>query len=284
MRFTKAHGTGNDFVVVGDLDDSWEPNAAFVQAACDRHFGVGGDGVIRIGAGRDGADAFMDYWNADGTTAEMCGNGVRVVAKWLADRDLVSGTEISIATRGGVKQVTTHAAADGRVATVTVDMGPPILDAQSIPVLADDPQHLTLEADGTRMDATAVSMGNPHAVIFVPDLDAIAFETLGPSFERDAMFPARANIEFVEQTGADTLRMRVWERGVGETLACGTGACAVGVAAHLRGLTPRATTVSLRGGDLRIEWVQNPETVLMTGAALEVFEGTLDTAIVALLE
>ncbi|MFP5225120.1 MAG: diaminopimelate epimerase [Actinomycetota bacterium] len=284
MRFTKAHGTGNDFVVVGDLEDGWQPNEAFVAAVCDRHFGVGADGLIRIGAPRDGGIVFMDYWNADGSTAEMCGNGVRVVAKWLADRDLVASESVAIATRGGVKTVRTEMGEDGKVSHVTVDMGQPALEPSQVPTNAPDANKIELTYGDTVMTAVGVSMGNPHAVIFVDDLDAIDFERLGPAFESDPTFPAKANIEFVQQLGEDHLRMRVWERGVGETLACGTGACAVGVAAHLRGLTSNQTLVSLRGGDLEIEWTKDSGTVLMRGPAVEVFEGELTESLKALLD
>jgi len=278
VRFTKAHGTGNDFVVVGDLEDTWKPNEGFVRAVCDRHFGVGADGVIRIAPAGDAF--FMDYWNADGTTAEMCGNGVRVVGKWLADRGVIAGATASIETRGGRKQVELTRAADGTVSEVRVDMGPPILDAASIPVRADDPQHVLLEHDGRSFDAICVSMGNPHAILFVDALDQVPFEQLGPVFEGHAAFPARTNVEFVERIGTDHLRMRVFERGVGETLACGTGACAVGVAASLRGLTGRTVTIDLPGGTLRIEWAEH---VFLTGPALEVFEGELPSTLTGLL-
>lgn len=283
MHFTKAHGTGNDFVVVGDLEDTWTPNAGFVRGLCDRHFGVGADGLIRIGGARDGGEVFMDYWNADGTTAEMCGNGVRVVAKWLSDRGLTSGDHLGIATRGGLKTVRTQTGEHGLVETVTVDMGSPSFDAAGIPTLAADPQRIELTYGGRIMHAVGVSMGNPHAVIFVDDLDQIDLDTLGPAFETDPVFPAKANVEFVERTGQDRLRMRVWERGVGETLACGTGACAVGVAAHLTGRTSERTVISLRGGELEIEWTADRERVLMTGPAEEVFEGDLAPRLVALL-
>lgn len=279
MRFTKAHGTGNDFVVVGDLEDTWKPNEGFVRAVCDRHFGVGADGVIRI-APADGDAWFMDYWNADGTTAEMCGNGVRVVAKWLADRGIVAGDTVSVETRSGRKAVTVFRGADGLVERARVDMGPPILEADAIPVRAADPGHVTLEHDGQRFDAICVSMGNPHAILFVDDLDAVPFERLGPVFEGHPLFPARTNVEFVERVGPDHLRMRVFERGVGETLACGTGACAVGVAAALRGVTGRAVAIDLPGGRLEIEWTDH---VFMTGPAVEVFEAELPGSFTALL-
>jgi diaminopimelate epimerase len=278
VRFTKAHGTGNDFVVIGDLEDTWKPNEGFVRAVCDRHVGIGGDGVIRIAPADDAY--FMDYWNADGTTAEMCGNGVRVVAKWLADRGHVTGETAAIETRGGRKVVELIRGSDGTVEQVRVDMGPPVLAADEIPVLAADPEHVPLESGGHLFDAICVSMGNPHAVLFVDALDAIPFETLGPAFEAHPAFPARTNVEFVERTGPDRLRMRVFERGVGETQACGTGACAVGVAAVRRGITGRDVTIDLPGGTLRVEWL---DRVFMTGPAVEVFEAELPDPFLALL-
>ena len=280
MRFTKAHGTGNDFVVVGDLEDAWKPNEDFVRAVCDRRFGVGADGLIRIAPAADGAH-FMDYWNADGTTAEMCGNGVRVVGKWLGDRGLADGPSAAIETRSGLRTVELRRDDAGLVTEVRVDMGPPVLVPADIPVEAADPLHVPLEVDGERFEAACVSMGNPHAVIFIDGVDELPIERIGPVIERHPLFPAKTNVEFVEAAGPQRLRMRVWERGVGETFACGTGACAVGVAGVLRGMSGREVDVELRGGTLRIEWT--PETVLMTGPAVEVFEGELAEALTALL-
>lgn len=279
MRFTKAHGTGNDFVVIGDLEDSWKPNETFVREVCDRHFGVGADGVIRIA--RSGDAFFMDYWNADGTTAEMCGNGVRVVARWLVERGEISGDVVKVDTRGGLREVGLIRNRDGNVDAFRVDMGAPILEAGSIPVRAEDPLHVPISTNGFQIDAACVSMGNPHAVLFVDEIAALPFEQLGPAIETDPLFPAKTNVEFVEVLSDAHLKVRVWERGVGETLACGTGACAVGVAAALRGATGRDVQVELRGGILRIEW--GDETVHMTGPAVEVFEGELPESLTSLL-
>lgn len=279
MEFTKAHGTGNDFVVVGDLNDTIKPNADFVRAVCDRHFGVGADGLIRIAPAEGGF--FMDYWNADGTTAEMCGNGVRVVSRWLVDRGHAAGPVVQVHTRGGVKPVELQHDEHGALSAFKVDMGPPTLEAPEIPVNATDPQHVSIEALGHSFDAICVSMGNPHAILFVESIDALPFEQLGPEIEVSPLFPSKTNVEFVERVGIDRLRMRVWERGVGETLACGTGACAVGVAAALRGLSSREVDIELPGGTLHIEWTE--DSVFMTGPAVEVFEGKLPEAVTALL-
>ena len=263
MEFVKAHGTGNDFVVIEDLDGSLELTARFVRVVCDRHFGVGADGVIRIGPGTR-APFFMDYRNADGSLAEMCGNGVRVVGKYLSDRDHVSGA-FDLETRAGVKHLELHADDSGLVDRVTVDMGTPE---------PRDPLHLDLELDGQKVTVACVSMGNPHAVLVTDDLGAAPVTTLGPLVERHPAFPAGTNVEFVQVVDAGLLRQRTWERGVGETLACGTGACAVAVAAQLQGLAGERVGVELRGGRLELQWTPGG-TVRMTGPAREVAHGTL---------
>lgn len=281
MRFVKSHGAGNDFVLVEDLDGRFEPTPAFVRAVCDRHFGVGGDGLIRIARG-DGADFFMDYWNADGGIAEMCGNGIRCLAKYVGDRGIAAGDRIACDTRAGVKPLLLLRDDEGSVARVTVDMGAPVLERERIPVRGEgDPLHQPIAVDGQEFDAACVSMGNPHCVLFVDDLATLPFEQLGPAIETDPLFPAKTNVEFVQILSDREVRVRVWERGVGETLACGTGACAVGVAAALRGLTDRRVAVHLPGGTLDID--HTGDTVLMTGPVEEVFEGTLTPSIVALV-
>jgi len=273
VEFVKAHGTGNDFVVVEDLADRHGLSAEFVRAVCDRHFGVGGDGLIRIAPGTR-APFFMDYRNADGSRAEMCGNGARVVGKYLGDRGYV-GSEFDLETPAGVVHLELHAADDGCIDRVTVDMGAPAFDRASLPMLGQgEALKEQLEAGGQTVVATCLSMGNPHAVVFVDDVDAAPVTTLGPVLETHPAFPGKTNVEFVQVLADDLLRQRTWERGVGETLACGTGACAVAVAGQLRGLTGRRVAIELRGGRLELEWAPG-RTVRMTGPAREVAHGTL---------
>jgi diaminopimelate epimerase len=280
MRFVKSQGAGNDFVMIEDLADEITLNAAFVAAVCDRHFGVGADGLIRV-VRSERADLFMDYYNADGEVAEMCGNGVRCLAKYAADRGIVTGDTLSVDTRGGIKHLTLFRDEDGRVARVRVDMGAPIRDRALIPMSGEgDPLHQPIAIDDITFDAACVSMGNPHAVLFIDDLDTAPFH-LGPHIETHPLFPAKTNVEFVEVRSTSEVRMRVWERGVGETMACGTGACAVAVATHARGLTGRTVAVHLPGGTLDIEVTD--DTVFMTGPAEESFEGTLGARLTALL-
>ena len=270
MEFVKAHGTGNDFVVIDDLTGSIEISAAQVRAICDRHFGIGADGVIRIARGTS-APFFMDYRNADGSLAEMCGNGVRVVGKYLGDRGLC-GTEVDLETRAGVKRLLLHAGDDGCVDRVTVDMGAPEVDQANML----EP----IEVDGFIYEPARVSMGNPHAVLFVDDVDKAPVTTLGPAVEIHPAFPNKTNVEFVQVLDEGHIRQRTWERGVGETLACGTGACAVAVASQLRGVAGERVTVQLRGGRLELEWTPGG-TVRMTGPAEEVAHGTIGPVLLA---
>lgn len=280
MRFVKSQGAGNDFVMIEDLANEITLNAAFVAAVCDRHFGVGADGLIRV-APSDRADLFMDYYNADGEVAEMCGNGVRCLAKYAADRAIVTGDTLTVDTRGGIKHLTLFRDDDGRVHRVRVDMGAPIRDRARIPLSGEgDPLHESVAIDGVEFDAGCVSMGNPHAVLLVPDLEDAPFH-LGPRIEVLPVFPAKTNVEFVEVLSTSEVRMRVWERGVGETMACGTGACAVAVVTDARGLTGRQVAVHLPGGTLDIDITD--DTVFMTGPAEESFEGTLGARLTALL-
>ena len=273
MRFTKAHGAGNDFVLIEDLDDTLQPNAAFVAALCDRHFGVGADGLIRIVRAAN-ADYFMDYYNADGEVAEMCGNGIRTLAKYVADRGIHAGDHMKVDTRAGVKDITVYRDANGKVNRARVDMGPPILGRADIPMSGGgDPQHQTVVAGGTTFDATCV---------WVSQIPEASFEKLGPAIETDPLFPAKTNVEFTKVLNDHEVRVRVWERGVGETLACGTGACATAVAAALRGFTGRSVAVHLPGGTLDIEWAPD-DRVYMTGPAEESFEGELGAHITSLL-
>jgi diaminopimelate epimerase len=282
MRFVKAHGAGNDFVLIEDLDDRLHPNAAFVAAVCDRHFGVGADGLIRITRAPD-ADFFMDYYNADGEVAEMCGNGIRCLAKYVSDRGLSSGDRLQVGTRDGIKKMELFRDSSGAVVRVRVDMGVPSTERAEIPVSGSgDPLHEKVDVAGEGLEAALVSMGNPHAVVFVDDLDAVPFETLGPALENHQRFPAKTNAEFAQVLNDHEVRMRVWERGVGETMACGTGACATAVAASLRGYTGRTVAIHLPGGTLDVEWADDGR-VFMTGPAEESFEGELGARILSLL-
>jgi diaminopimelate epimerase len=260
-----------------------------VAALCDRRFGVGGDGLIRVAgataakeAGLEGAaeaDFFMDYYNADGETAEMCGNGIRCLAKLVFERGLTGKRELAVATRAGLKRVWLRVEA-GEVRAVTVDMGSPAFTREEIPM--DGPPGDAflaepLDHDGLSVKASAVSMGNPHLVLFVDrDPDQVDVPGIGPVLEHDDRFPNRTNVEFVAPY-EDGVKARVWERGVGETMACGTGACASLVASHLAGLVPRRATVRFPGGDLGVEWLEDGP-VLLTGPAVQVYEGSLDPA------
>lgn len=283
MDFTLAHGTANDFVLLTDLDDRLELSASLVRALADRRRGLGADGVIRIGRGLGDAEVFMDYRNADGSVVEMCGNGVRVVAKHVVDHGLVDpGPDdvVRIATRAGVKPVRiVGREADGRVAMVEVDMGPPILETDAVPFVAADPTALRhhLDVDDEVVGFSVVSMGNPHAVLVVEDVDAAPVHRLGARLEHDPSFPTGVNVGFAEVSAEDHIRLRVWERGVGETAACGTGACAAAVTLQRLGLTGARVAVDLPGGRLQVEHATGG-TVTMTGPAVEVAHGTLDAS------
>jgi diaminopimelate epimerase len=277
LRFTKMHGLGNDFVVVDDLDRAWDIDPDAVRLLCDRHFGIGGDGLILVRpATVVGADFFMLYFNADGTTAEMCGNGIRCFAKWLVDRGHVKGDSVRVQTLGGIKPVDLERGSDGLMTLARVDMGEPVLHPPLIPATFPGEQvfECPLETPLGTFKVTAVSMGNPHAVIWVDDVDTAPVETLGPIIETDPHFPAKTNVEFAQVVEGETdrVRLRVWERGVGETLACGTGACATAVAAALSCRTGRTVTIELPGGELDISWAPDGH-VYMAGTAEEVFTG-----------
>jgi diaminopimelate epimerase len=273
VEFVKAHGTGNDFVVIEDFEDRIGLSPELVRAVCDRHFGIGADGLIRIALGSR-ASFFMDYRNADGSISEMCGNGVRVVGKYLSDRGHVSST-FDLETRAGVKRLELHCDDRGMVDRVTVDMGAPSFDRPDLPMHGEgEALKEPFEVAGHTFEATCLSMGNPHAVVYVQDVDAAPVAAVGPLLERHPAFPNRTNIEFVQVVDQRTLRQRTWERGVGETLACGTGACAAAVASQVRGFTGERVTIELRGGPLELEWSPGG-TVRMTGPAREVAHGTL---------
>jgi diaminopimelate epimerase len=274
MRFTKMHGAGNDYVYVDCFRNPIPHDPpGLSRAMSDRHTGVGADGLILI-CPSDKADARMRMFNADGSEAEMCGNGVRCVAKFLYEHGLVRKNTLAIETGRGVLALDLEIQS-GSVRQVRVDMGEPILDAARIPTTlpGDPPVNVPLQIGDRRFQVTCVSMGNPHCIIFVDALTDELVCGVGPKVETHAEFPRRTNTEFVQVNGPDAVVMRVWERGSGETLACGTGACAVAVAGVLTGKTQRRVVVHLRGGDLRLYWSETDNHVYMTGPAVEVFSG-----------
>lgn len=242
----------------------------------DRHFGIGGDGVIFINPGKR-ASFEMEMYNADGTRAQMCGNGIRCVAKYVYDYGLTDQTSITIESFGQVKYLCLTLGADGKVSTVRVNMGAPILTASEIPVVSGNEQVVDedIEVDGQHYKMTCVSMGNPHAIVFLKHLSDFEIEKIGPRFEHHTRFPERVNTEFVRVIDRNTVQMRVWERGTGETLACGTGCCATVVACVLNGLTDTKVTVKVLGGELLCEWEQTENLVYMTGPAETVFDGEI---------
>ena len=274
MRFTKMQGAGNDYVYVNCFEQTVENAPELARRISDRHFGVGSDGLILI-APSDVADVQMIMYNADGSRAQMCGNGIRCVGKYAHDRGLTDKTVLTVETLAGIKTLTLHLGPDGQTESVTVDMGEPVLAPARIPVRADGARavDISVEAAGRTWRATCVSMGNPHAVIFVRDVDSLDLPKIGPEFEHHALFPERTNTEFCQVLPDGALKMRVWERGAGETLACGTGACATLVAANLTERSGRAATLKLRGGDLAISWDVQNNHIFMTGPATFVFDG-----------
>ena len=277
MRFTKMHGCGNDYIYINGASEKMEQDRKpdFVRRVSDRHFGIGGDGVIFINPSTE-ADFEMEMYNADGSRAEMCGNGIRCVAKYVYDKGLTDKTEISIVSCGKVKYLQLFLK-DGKVESVRVNMGAPILQAGEVPVISDREQVIDepILVQGKEYKMTCVSMGNPHAVIFTEDVTNLAIESIGPYFENHERFPKRTNTEFVKVLDRKTVQMRVWERGTGETLACGTGCCATVVACILNGLTDSTVTVKLLGGEIEVFWDQENNLVYMTGPAETVFEGEI---------
>ncbi len=278
MKFTKMHGCGNDYIYVDGSREvlAEEEKPQIVRKLSDRHFGIGGDGVIFINPSKE-ADFEMEMYNMDGSRAEMCGNGIRCVAKYVYDKGMTDKTSISIISCKKVKYLDLHVV-DGKVSTVTVNMGTPILKAKDIPVVCDSEEAIAqkLEVGGQTYKMTCVSMGNPHAVIFMDHVADLPLEKIGPEFENHVSFPNRINTEFVKVLDENTIEMRVWERGTGETLACGTGACASVVAAVLNGLTKEQVTVKLLGGNLQVRWDRQADLVYMTGPAATVFEGEIE--------
>ena len=274
MKFTKMQGLGNDYVYVNCFREKIVNPPELSKKISDRHFGVGSDGLIMINPSEK-ADFEMEMYNADGSRGEMCGNGIRCVAKYVYDYGLTDKTTITVETLGGIKTLDLTVE-DGKVKLVRVDMGRPELEPAKIPVIAagECAVNEPILTDGKEFHMTCVSMGNPHAVIFVDrDVRELPLEEIGPKFENHERFPNRVNTEFVRVLNRHIAEMRVWERGSGETLACGTGACAVAVACVLNGLTEDEVTVKLLGGDLKIKWDREKDTVYMTGPAEVVFDG-----------
>lgn len=275
MKFTKMHGIGNDYVYVNCFEESVKNPAEVSKFVSDRHFGIGSDGLILISPSAI-ADFRMNIYNADGSQAEMCGNGIRCVAKYVYDYGLTDKTEISVETLAGIKYLRLQVE-DGKVASVEVNMGAPILEPKEIPVAVEESPvvNVPVEVKGKIYHMTCVSMGNPHAIIFMDNVKDLDIEAIGPYFENHTVFPKRTNTEFVEVLDRNTVNMRVWERGSDETLACGTGACATTVACILNDKTENEVTVHLLGGDLKIRWDREANQVYMTGPATVVFDGEI---------
>lgn len=276
MKFTKMQGLGNDYVYVNCFKEVVaNPSEAAVKVS-DRHFGIGSDGLVLI-MPSETEDFRMRMFNADGSEAEMCGNAIRCVGKYVYDSRLTDKEIISIETLAGVKVLKMNVE-HGKVNLVRVDMGKPVLEAHKIPVTYEKEKFINEDVvvDGESYKVTCVSMGNPHAITYMKDIDHLKIEEIGPKFEHHTIFPRRTNTEFVEVINRNTLKMRVWERGAGETLACGTGACAVLVASVLNNVSERKATVQLLGGDLLIEWDEQDHHVYMTGPAEKVFDGEME--------
>ena len=275
IKFTKMHGLGNDYVYMDAIHQNIEKESSLAQFVSNRNFGIGSDGLILI-CKSEIADFKMRMFNADGSEAEMCGNGIRCVGKFVYDKGLTNKTEVTIETLAGVKTLQLNVE-QGKVKSVKVDMGEPILTPKEIPVIAEEEpvKNLKLKAKDKEFIFTCVSMGNPHAITFVENTKEFDVETYGKILEVDKAFPNKTNVEFIEIVDKNHIKMRVWERGAGETLACGTGACASVVACSLNGLTENTVEVELLGGTLEIEWNKEDNHVYMTGPAVTVFEGEL---------
>ncbi len=297
MKFTKMHGIGNDYVYINAIENEVEDPSSLAKLVSDRHFGIGSDGLILIKAS-DRADFMMDMYNADGSRGKMCGNGIRCVGKYVYDHGLTSKKIVTVETLSGIKILNLavkpvdevegykEVSNNGMVVShVTVNMGSPIFEPDEIPIKltgAYKPENshgamvnIPIMIDDTFYYGTPVSMGNPHVIVYVDDTDSVRIEEIGPKFEKHEMFPEQVNTEFVQVVDRGHLKMRVWERGSGETLACGTGACATVVASIVNEKTEDEVTVSLLGGDLKIRWDQDQNNVFMTGPATTVFEGNI---------
>ncbi len=283
LKFTKMQGLGNDYVYMDAISQKIDNRPDLARFVSDRHFGVGSDGLILI-CKSEKADFKMEMYNSDGTQAEMCGNGIRCVGKFVYDKGLTDKTTINIETLAGIKTLKLHVK-NGKVETVRVDMGKPILEPKEIPInienIEDGPglrniKNIPIKAIDKDFLFTFVSMGNPHAITVVDDTENFDVQKYGKIIEVDSMFPNRTNVEFVSIINKDYIKMRVWERGAGETLACGTGACATAVACYLNGLTNRNVNIELLGGNLEIEWNEENDHIYMTGPAVTVFEGGIN--------
>lgn len=276
MKFTKMEGCGNDYVYVNGFENKIENPNKVSEFVSNRNFGIGSDGLIVVNPS-DVADFRMNMYNADGSEGKMCGNGIRCVAKFVYDYKMTDKEVITVETLSGIKTLVLNVE-DDKVKTVRVDMGSPILEAKNVPVISDKDKVINepIMINNKEYGITCVSMGNPHAITFVDDTDAIDIEYIGPMFEKHEIFPDRVNTEFIQVVDRQTIKMRVWERGSGETLACGTGACASVVACVLNGKTDNAVTVKLLGGDLFIEYDEEKNTVFMTGPARISFTGEIE--------
>ena len=275
IKFTKMHGLGNDYVYIDAINQKIENESSLAKFVSNRHFGIGSDGLILI-CKSEIADFKMRMFNSDGSEAEMCGNGIRCVGKFVYDKGLTNKTTVKIETLAGIKTLILNTK-DGKVETARVDMGEPILEAEKIPVISTEKpvKNLELEAENKKFKFTCVSMGNPHAITIVENTKVFDVEKYGKVLEIDKAFPKKANIEFAQIIDRQNINMRVWERGAGETLACGTGACATAVACNLNGLTDRKVNIELLGGTLNIEWNETDNHVYMTGPVVTVFDGEL---------
>lgn len=276
MKFTKMQGAGNDYVYVNCMEQTIDNIPEKARFISDRHFGIGSDGLVLI-MPSEVADFRMRMFNSDGSESEMCGNATRCIAKYVYEYGLTDKTTVSLETLAGIKILQMNLK-DGKVDSVRVDMGEPILEPDKIPVISSKDRFISesVDVDGVEYKMTCVSMGNPHAVIYVDDVVNLHIEAIGPKVENHKLFPRRTNTEFVKVVDRKTLQMRVWERGAGETLACGTGACATLVATVLNGLCDRTATLKLLGGDLVIEWNEEDNHVYMTGPAVIVFDGNIE--------
>lgn len=275
IKFTKMQGLGNDYVYIDAINQKIENESSLAQIISNRHFGIGSDGLILI-CSSEIADFKMRMFNSDGSEAEMCGNGIRCVGKFVYDKGLTNKTTLKIETLAGVKELKINLK-EGKVDTVRVDMGEPILEAEKIPVVSSEKmaKNLELEIEEREFNFTCVSMGNPHAITFIENVENFEVEKYGSKIEVNERFPKKTNVEFIEIVNKEYIKMRVWERGAGETLACGTGACASVVAGIINNLIERKVTVELLGGILEIEWNKEDNHVYMTGPAVTVYEGEL---------
>lgn len=275
MYFTKMHGLGNDYVYVNCFAEYIREPERLARAVSDRHFGVGSDGLILIGPSGK-ADFRMEIYNADGSRAEMCGNGIRCLAKYVYERGMTEKQELQVETAAGIRRLWLQVSGNV-VEQVTVDMGYPILQADKIPIISEHSRVIQerITVHQTEYRITGVSMGNPHAVVYVKRVKGIDLNRMGPEFEYHGRFPKRVNVEFTEVVDRHSIRVRVWERGAGETLACGTGACAAVVASVLNDLTERQVSVQLEGGELTVVWDEDDGKVYMTGPAVMVYDGEI---------